>query len=75
MNAVQFHGDSTGKINLSMSATNTTRGRLFSALQDLKMWLFSIMLQSKLNWCMILLFHKDLTDTFDVNKVENEFAS
>ena len=63
------------KLILVMPTTNAISERSFSALLLMKTWLRSTMQQSRLNWCMILHIHKELTDALDLNKVANELAS
>ena len=63
------------KLILVMPATDAISERSFSALRRMKTWLRSTMQQSRLNWCMILHIHKDLTDALDLDKVANEFVS
>ena len=50
------------KLILVMPATNVISERSFGALRRLKTWLRTKSSQSRLNWCMILHIHKELTD-------------
>jgi len=63
------------KIILVVPAPNAISERSFSILRHMKTWLRSAMQQSRLNWCMILHIHKELTDVLDLNEVANEFTS
>ena len=63
------------KIILVMPATNASSERSFSSLRRLKTWLRSTMNQTRLNWCMILHTHNDVTDNLNLKDLANEFIS
>ena len=73
----KFYGEiiKLTKIILVMPATNALSERSFSSLRRLKTWLRSTMNQTRLNWCMILRTHNDVTDNLNLKVLANEFIS
>ena len=71
----EFYGEviKVLKLILVMPATNVISERSFSALKRLKTWLRTTTSQSRLNWCMILHIHKELTDQLPMRELMNEF--
>ena len=55
-------------------ATNATSERSFSALRRLKTWLGTTLSQARLNWCMLLHVHKNLTDSISETLIAKEFV-
>ena len=51
-------------------ATNATSERSFSAVRRLKTWLRTTPSQARLNWCMLLHVHKDLTDSISETLIQ-----
>lgn len=62
------------KLVLVMPATNAQSERSFSALRRLKTWLRSTMTQKRLNWCLILHVHQDMTEKLSMWDVAKEFV-
>ena len=53
-------------------ATNTTSERSFSALRRLKTWLRTTTSQTRLNWCMLLHVHENLTARLNIRNPYSE---
>ena len=62
-------------ISLVMPATNAVRERSVLNLRRIKDWLRPLMIQKRLNCCMILSVHKERADNIDLLVVENDFCS
>ena len=60
---------------LVMPATNATSERSFSALQRVKSYLRTTMIQLRLNNLMILNVHREALDAMDLEEIENKFTS
>ena len=58
---------------LVMPARNAKSERSFSALQQIKSYLTSTMIQQRLNSLMILHVHKDKTECLNLDQVANDF--
>ena len=58
-----------------MPATNAVRERSVLNLRRIKDWLRPLMIQKRLNCCMILSVHKERADNLDLLVVENDFCS
>ena len=63
------------KLILVVPATNALSERSCSALRRLKTYLQTTMCQDRLNHCMILYVHKELTDALEMTDVGNQFVS
>ena len=57
------------------AATNALSERSCSALRRLKTYLRTTMYQDRLNHCMILYVHKELTDALEITHIGNQFVS
>ena len=56
-------------------ATDALSERSCSALRRLKTYLRTTMCQDRLNHCMILYVHKELTDALEITDIGNQFVS
>jgi len=56
-------------------ATNSISERSFSAMRQVKTYLWSTMKQERLNAVMMMNVHHDLTDTLDLQSIANDFCS
>lgn len=74
--AIQFHSAVVLLANLIlvMPATNAISERCYSSLRRIKTWLRKSMHQKRLNWCMVLHVHSEVTDQLDLTAVVNEFV-
>ena len=63
------------RLILVMPATNAVSERSFSAMRRIKTYLRSTMSQIRLNNCMVLHVHKDLTDDLDLAEIGNRFVA
>ena len=63
------------RLYLTIPVTSSTAERTFSVLRRLLTYLRSIMTEKRLNNCMLLHVHKDLTDKIDEIDVAKEFIS
>ena len=61
------------KIVLTIPVTTATVERSFSSLQGLKTFLCSTMLQTTLNYVMLLHVHKERTDNLDILHIAKQF--
>ena len=59
---------------LVMPATNAASERRFSAMQRLKTYLRSTMVQSRLNHMMLLSMYNDRVDNLDLEMIGDEFV-
>lgn len=62
------------KLILVVPATNAVSERSFSALRRLKTYLRSTMTQQRINNCMVLHVHDDLTDMLNLIDIANDFV-
>ena len=58
-----------------MPATNALSERSCSALRRLKTYLQTTVCLDRLDHCMILYVHKELTDAFEMTDIGNQFVS
>ena len=58
-----------------MPVTTATTERSFSTLRQLKIFLHSTMLQTTLNYRMLLNIHKEQTDLLDIKEIAKQFIS
>ena len=63
------------KLILVVNATNALSERSCSALRRLKTYLRTTMCQDRLNHCMILYVHKELTYNLEITDIGNQFVS
>ena len=63
------------KLILVVPATDALSERSYSALRRLKTYLRTTMCQDRLNHCMILCVHKELTDALEITDIGNQFVS
>ena len=63
------------RLYLTIPVTSATSERTFSALKCVLTSLRSSMTEKRLNNCLILYIHKDLTDALDIKSQAKEFAS
>lgn len=61
------------RLYLTLPITSATSERTFSALRRLLTYLRSKMTEKRLNNCLLLHVHKDLTDSLDLISVAKEF--
>ena len=61
------------RLYLTLPITSATSERTFSALRWLLTYLRSKMTEKRLNNCLLLHIHKDLTDSIDLISVAKEF--
>ena len=61
------------RLYLTLPITSATSERTFSALRQLLTYLRSKMTEKRLNSCLLLHVHKDLTDSLDLISVAKEF--
>ena len=62
------------RLYLTVPITSATSERTFSALRRLLTYLRSSMTERRLNHCLLLHIHKDLTDSLDLISVAKEFV-
>ena len=60
---------------LTVPITSSMSERAFSTLRRLLTYLRSSMTEQRLNNCMLLHIHKDLTDDLDLHEIAKEFIS
>ena len=63
------------RLYLTLPVTLATSERTFSALRRLFTYLRSSMTEKRLNNCLLLHVHKELTDSLDLVAVASEFVS
>ena len=63
------------RLYLTVPITSSTSERAFSTLRRLLTYLRSSMTEQRLNNCMLLHIHKDLTDDLDLHEIAKEFIS
>ena len=63
------------RLYLTVPITSSTSERAFSTLRRLLTYLRSSMTEQRLNNCMLLHIHKDLTDDQDLHEIAKEFIS
>ena len=63
------------RLYLTLPITSSTSERAFSTLRRLQTYLRSTMMEQRLNNCMLLHIHKDLTDSLDLHQVAKDFIS
>ena len=63
------------RLYLTIPVTSSTSERTFSALRRLLTYLRSTMTEKRLNNCMLLHVHKDITDDLSMFEMANEFIS
>ena len=63
------------RLYLTLPITSATSERTFSTLRRLLTYLRSKMTEKRLNNCLLLHIHKDLTDSLDLISVAKEFIS
>ena len=63
------------RLYLTLPTTSVTSERTFSALRQLLTYLHSKMTEKRLNNCLLLHIHKDLTDSLDLILAAKEFIS
>ena len=61
------------RLYMTVPITSATSERSFSALRRLLTYKRSSMTERRLNHCLLLHFHKELTDSLDLVLVANEF--
>ena len=61
------------RLYLTVPITSATSERTFSALRRLLTYLCSSMAEKRLNHCLLLHIHKELTDSMDLVVVAKEF--
>ena len=61
------------RLYLTVPITSSTSERAFSTLRRLLTYLRSTMTEQRLNNCMLLHIHKDLTDSLDLHQVAKDF--
>ena len=61
------------RLYLTVPITSSTSERAFSTLRRLLTYLRATMTEQRLNNCMLLHIHKDLTDNLDVCEIAKEF--
>ena len=61
------------RLYLTVPITSATSERTFSALRRLLTYLRSSMTEKRLNHCLLLHIHKELTDSMDLVVVAKEF--
>ena len=62
------------RLYLTIPITSSTSERAFSTLRRLLTYLRSTMTEQRLNNCMLLHIHKDLTDTIDLCQIAKDFV-
>ena len=60
---------------LTIPVTSSISERTFSSLRRLLTYLRSTMSEKRLNNCLLLYVHKDLTDTLNLQNIATEFIS
>ena len=63
------------KLYLTVPITSSTSERTFSVMKRLLTYLRSTMSEKRLNNCMLLHIHKDITDTLSNMDIAKEFIS
>ena len=63
------------RLYLTVPVTSSTSERTFSAMKRLLTYLRSTMTEKRLNNCLLLHVHKDLTDQLNLFEIANEFIS
>ena len=63
------------RLYLTVPITSATSERTFSALRRILTYLRSSMSEQRLNNCMLLHIHKDLTDACDIEQIARDFIS
>ena len=63
------------RLYLMMPITSATSERSFFALKVVNTYLCSSMFEQRLNNCLLLHIHKDLTDSCDMEKVAKDFIA
>ena len=63
------------RLILTSPITSATAGRSFSALKHLYTYDQSTMTERRLNNCLLLNIHKDITDSLDLVSIAQEFVS
>ena len=63
------------RLYLTFPITSSTSERSFSALRRLFTYLRSSMSENRLNQCFLLHFHKELTETLNVEEIAREFIA
>ena len=63
----------TIRLFITVPITSATSERTFSALRCLLTYLLSYMTEKRLNHCLLLHVHKELTDSVDLVAVTKEF--
>lgn len=63
------------RLYLTVPLTSSTSERTFSAMKRLLTYLRSTMTEKRLNNCLLLHVHKDLTDELCLTEVAKEFVS
>ena len=63
------------RLYLTVPTTSATSERSFSALKVVNTYLCSSMSEQRLNNCLLLHIHKDLTGSCDMEKVAKDFIA
>ena len=63
------------RLYLAVPATSATSERTFSSLRRLLTYLRQTMTEQRLNNCLLLHVHKDLTDELDMKEIGRAFVS
>ena len=63
------------RLYFTIPVTSATSERTFSALKRVFTYVCSTMTEARLNNCLLLHIHKELTDTLDIFTVAKEFIN
>ena len=63
------------RLYLTIPITSATSERSFSALKRVLTYLRSTMTEERLNHCLLLHIHKNVTDTLDIKEIAKDFIN